>query len=110
MDGANLRVHVRGSKNDHQDREVPVVTDEQRLLLAHTAKHAQGIDGKLFRSLGNLRHELLAASKKAGIEPLSPHALRKAAGQWLIDLGMPLELVSRVLGHADTRITETSNT
>jgi hypothetical protein len=51
--------------------------------------------------------ELLAASKKAGIDPLSPHALRKAAGQWLIDLGMPLELVSRVLGHADTRITET---
>jgi integrase len=49
----------------------------------------------------------MAASKKAGIEPLSPHALRKAAGQWLIDLGMPLELVSRVLGHADTRITET---
>jgi integrase len=107
LDGANIRVHVRGSKNDRRDREVPVVTDEQRLLLAHTAKHAQGVDGKLFRSLGNLRHELLAASKKAGIEHLSPHALRKAAGQWLIDLGMPLELVSRVLGHADTRITET---
>ena len=33
--------------------------------------------------------------------------LRKAAGQWLIDLGVPLELVSRALGHADTRITET---
>ena len=55
----------------------------------------------------NLRHELLTAAKKVAIEPLSPHALRKAAGQWLIDLGVPLELVSRVLGHADTRITET---
>jgi hypothetical protein len=32
-------------------------------------------------ALGNLRHELLAAAKKVGIEPLSPHASRKAAGQ-----------------------------
>ena len=107
MDAANLRVHVRGSKNDRRDRWVPIVSDEQRLLLAHAAAHAQGVDGKLFRSLGNLRHELLAAAKKVAIEPLSPHALRKAAGQWLIDLSVPLELVSRVLGHADTRITET---
>jgi len=107
MDAANLRVHIRGSKNDRRDRWVPIVSDEQRLLLAHAATHAQGVDGKLFRSLGNLRHELLAAAKKVGIEPLSPHALRKAAGQWLIDLSVPLELVSRVLGHADTRITET---
>ena len=107
MDAANLRVHVRGSKNDRRDRWVPIVSDEQRLLLAHAAAHAQGADGKLFRSLGNLRHELIAAAKKVAIEPLSPHALRKAAGQWLIDLSVPLELVSRVLGHADTRITET---
>ena len=107
MDAANLRVPVRGSKNDRRDRWVPIVSDEQRLLLAHAAAHAQGADGKLFRSLGNLRHELLAAAKKVAIEPLSPHALIKAAGQWLIDLSVPLELVSRVLGHADTRITET---
>jgi hypothetical protein len=65
------------------------------------------LNGKLFGFLGNLRHELLSAAKKAKIEPLSPHALRKAAGQFLIDLGVPLELVSRMLGHADTRITET---
>jgi integrase len=103
---ANVRVHVRGSKNERRDRRVPIVTDEQRLLLAYAAEHAQGTEGKLFRTLGNLRHELIAAAEKAKIEHLSPHALRKASGQWLIDLGVPLELVSRALGHADTRITE----
>ena len=92
LDSADVRIHVRGSKNDRRDRKVPIVTDEQRLLIAYAKKHAQGRDGKLFRSLGNLRHELLAGARKAGIAPLSPHALRKAAGQWLIDLGMPLEL------------------
>ena len=70
---------------------MPIVSDEQRLLLAHAATHAQGVEGKLFRSLGNLRHELLAAAKKVALEPLPRHALRKAAGQWLIDLSVPLE-------------------
>lgn len=91
MDAANLRVHIRGSKNDRRDRWVPIVSDEQRLLLAHAATHAQGVEGKLFRSLGNLRHGLLAAAKKVALEPLPRHALRKAAGQWLIDLSVPLE-------------------
>jgi hypothetical protein len=54
----------------------------------------------------NLRRELNDAAKRAKVAPLSPHDLRRASGHWLIDLGMPLELVSRVLRHADTRITE----
>jgi integrase len=107
LDDASPRVHVRGSKNKRRDRLVPIVSDEQRLLLTYALKHAQGVGPRLFRSLSNLRRAILEACEHAGIAPLSPHSLRKAAGQWLIDLGVPLELVSRVLGHADTRITET---
>lgn len=44
---------------------------------------------------------------RAKIPHVWPHSLRKAAGQFLIDLHVPLELVSRVMGHAGTRITET---
>jgi len=68
--------------------------------------HAEGEDGKLFGKLSNLRRDLASAAVEAGIPHVWPHALRKARGQWLIDLGVPLEIVSRVLGHADTRITE----
>ena len=88
-------------------RRVPIVTDEQRVLLAFAHRHAQGKNGKMFGPLANIRAQLAAATKKLGAPRISPHLLRKAAGQWLIDLGAPLELVSRVLGHADTRITET---
>ncbi len=107
LDGADVRVRVRGTKNKYRDRVVPIVTDEQRLLLEYTVKHARGRDGALFSSLDNLGRDLAEAATDANIEHLSPHSLRKACGQWLIDLSVPLELVSRVMGHADTRITET---
>ncbi len=105
--GADIRVPVRGTKNKHRDRTVPIVTDEQRVLLAFATKHASKRDGSLFGSLDNIGRELAQAAAKAHLEHISAHALRKSCGQWLIDLGVPLELVSRVMGHADTRITET---
>ncbi len=107
LDSADLRVRVRGTKNEYRNRVVPIVTDEQRLLLAFAAKHAVRRDGSLFGPLHNFGRELELAATKAGLEHLSAHALRKACGQWLIDVGVPLELVSRVMGHGDTRITET---
>ena len=106
IDDRAARVPVRGSKTPKRNRMVPVVTDEQWTLLDFARRHAQGEDGMLFGKLANLRRDLAAAAVDAGIPHVWPHALRKAAGQWLIDLGVPLEVVSRVLGHADTRITE----
>jgi integrase len=101
------RVHVRGTKNAKRDRFVPIISNEQVVLLEYVRAHAQGTNGKLFGSLANLRRDLADAAKAAKIPHVWPHALRKAAGQFLIDLRVPLELVSRVMGHADTRITET---
>ncbi|MFM2417019.1 MAG: hypothetical protein RL385_1742 [Pseudomonadota bacterium] len=106
LDSADLRVRVRGTKNSHRARMVPIASDEQRLLLDYALRHAEGRDGTLFGPLSNFRRELSDACKKAGVAPLSPHDLRRAAGQWLVDLGVPLELVSRMMGHASTRITE----
>ena len=106
MAAADVRIPVRGTKNEHRDRVVPIVTDEQRLLLAYVVKHAAGRDGSLFGPLDNLDRELALAAEKAKLEHLYPHALRKACGQWLIDLSVPLEIVSRVMGHANTAITE----
>ncbi len=107
LDSADLQIEVRGTKNPLRHRRVAIVTDEQRLLIEYAARHAQGRGDRLFASLGNIRRDLGEATAKAGVEPFGLHALRKAAGQWSIDLGIALELVSRVLGHADTRITET---
>ncbi len=101
-----LSVHVRGSKTDDRDRTVPIVTDEQVALLRFVAEHAGGAGEKLFSGLANYNRALSAACEAAGVESASANDFRHAAGQWLIDLGTPIELVSRVMGHADTRITE----
>lgn len=106
IDVRGARVPVRGSKTPKRNRKVPVVTDEQWVLLEFARKHARGRDGKLFGKLSNFRRDLASAAKEAGLDHVWPHALRKACGQWMIDLGVTLEVVSRILGHADTRITE----
>lgn len=106
LDASDVRQAVKGSKNRNRNRRVIIVTDEQRVLLAYAARHAKGSEDQLFVQLNNVRRELAQGAKKAGIEHLSPHSLRRAAGQWLIDLGVPLEVVSRFMGHASTRITE----
>lgn len=42
VDAAREWVHVRGSKNDHRDRMVPVVLEECRHLLEEALAHADG--------------------------------------------------------------------
>jgi integrase len=103
---APTSVHVRGSKTDGRDRVVPIVTDEQLALLAFVAKHAQGRRDRLFSGLANYTRTMADACREAKIESASANDFRHASGQWLIDLGTPIELVSRLMGHSDTRITE----
>ena len=103
---APMSVPIRGSKNEHRDPTVQIVTDEQVMLLQFARRHAQERGGALFPSLPNLRRALAAACIAAGIQHIWPHSLRHAAGQWLIDLGVPIELVSRFLGHTNTLTTE----
>lgn len=42
-----------------------------------------------------------------GLVPLAFHATRHAAGSYLLDLGMPLPQVSRILGHSSVAVTAT---
>ncbi len=103
---AGLFIPVRGTKNANRNRVVPVVLDEQRLLLGYTLRHAGGRDGALFSGLENLRRDLRHACKRANVPHCSPHDLRHTAGQWFVDLGCPIEIVSRMLGHSSTAVTE----
>ncbi len=114
MDGA-LRadltdefVRVRGTKSAKRDREVPIVTQWQRDLLAFVKRSARGPDGFLFHpwhqssSLLSLKR----ACERASIEPCSWHDLRRSFAQLLRREGAHLEDLSPVLGHANTRVTQ----
>jgi hypothetical protein len=79
----------------------------QPVLLAYAKKHACGAGEKLFGNLHRLLKGLRDACLAEGVTVVSPHDLRRSAGQWMVDLGVPIELVSKFMRHADTRITET---
>ncbi len=96
-----------GNEEPERLAPVPIVTDEQRALLAYALKHAAGTEGKLFGHLHRLWKGLTQACRKLNITVVSPHDLRRSAGQWLVDIGTPLELVSKFMRHANTHITET---
>jgi site-specific recombinase XerD len=45
---------------------------------------------------------------RAGVQPVSPHTLRRTFGSSLINQGLRLEVVSKLLGHGSTTVTEQS--
>jgi len=106
VDEGCCRVFIRGTKRTTRRRTVPVVSDEGVGLLRHALENAEGEGEMLFRPWGNVRRDLRAACKRAGIEPCSPNDLRRTFAHWLRNLGMPIELISPAMGHADTRMVE----
>lgn len=100
-------VLLRGTKRETRLRTVPVVTDDQKLLLRYALQFAEG-DGELLFLLwnNNVRRDLHEACRRAGIPPCSPTDLRRTFAHWMRALGMPLELIAPMMGHADTRMVE----
>lgn len=43
--------------------------------------------------------------ERAGIAHCTPHDMRRTAGSWMLQAGIPIEVVSRMLGHTNTDIT-----
>jgi len=59
-----------------------------------------------YKAKSNLYRMLNILAKKAGIEKLGPHSLRHFFATNLYKRGVPLQLLSKILGHSDSRTTE----
>lgn len=57
------------------------------------------------RGITRIRDTIAATAARAGIEPLTPHCLRRTCGHWLMQAGASIEEVAAVLGHRDTATT-----
>jgi len=100
------RVFLRGTKRSTRERYAPLITEIQRSLIHYVLEHAQGVDGALFRSWGNVRRDLVAACDEAKIPRCSPNDLRRTCATWLREAGAPPDLIAPLMGHADTRMVE----
>jgi integrase len=58
------------------------------------------------RPIGDPRRAFQAAAARAGLDQLTPHALRHSVATWLADGGVDVQQIAAVLGHRDSRTTE----
>jgi integrase len=98
--------HVRGTKRATRDRHVPIVSDEQRSLLAYAMEHAQGEGGVFFLPWQNVRRDLGAACERLGMPSCSPNDLRRTCAKWLRAAGVAPHLLAPLFGQADSRMAE----
>jgi integrase len=96
-------VRVRGTKTEGADRVLPM-TAQVRTILERRAK--QSPKGPLFESWHNADRDLRAASKAAGLGPISFNDLRRTFATQLAIEGVPILHLMHLLGHRSTRMLE----
>jgi site-specific recombinase XerD len=112
-DGASLRVHGKGSR----DRIAYIADPTFRTELRHLAQHRRRVDGTatpLFvnRPGAKMRHQsirlkLHRLAREAGLaRRITPHMLRHTAATLLIETGVDIRIVQRLLGHSSIATTE----
>lgn len=106
-----LHLGADDQKGGHTS-EIPINATAREALISRAAYRARWCpdspwvftrrDGKRMDSI-NTSFE--AARRRAGIEDCHPHDLRRTCGSWLIQGGVDIGRVARILRHADVRIT-----
>lgn len=92
-------VLVRGSKNRHRWRTVPVLPAFRPWL--------EGAAAALpFTPWGNSVRDIRAACRRAKIPEVTPRDLRRSHAKILRALGVEPHLIAGMLGHADSRMVE----
>jgi integrase len=101
LEQATLR--LRGTKTDGADRFVPI--PGPLLDVLRRVPKSDRI-GTIAERWTNVRRDLAIACQLAGIQPVTPNDLRRTYASWLVNEGVPLKTISRLLGHKSTRMVD----
>jgi site-specific recombinase XerD len=112
-------ISVRHSKTDNGIRQVPIfpelrpVIDRWFAYLAERGLRDPNLPFFTTRFRNPITEQQAIVltkrvARRAGVQPVSPHALRRTFGSSLINQGVRLEVVSKLLGHGSTTVTEQS--
>lgn len=114
IDVVETLVEVKGQRiikpypKGKRRRTVPVPRDLADVLAAYLARHPTGRDELVFPSLSRhtwARSHLQPAMRKADVHHARVHDLRHTYASWLVQDGVPIAEVSRLLGHASITTT-----
>ena len=106
--GGALVVHGKGKKRE----QLPLPHDVGRALSAYVRRRPRVPARRVFlreraphRPLHGVGAIVRAASKRAGLAPVSPHRLRRTAATEMLRQGASLEEIAEVLRHTSTQTT-----
>jgi integrase len=101
---------VLSTPKGRKARDVPITPPLARTLRAHLAEQSHelvfgDVEGRPF-SDWRCRSALRGLMRELGMAPLTPHELRHSAATLNLAAGVPLSLVSWLLGHTTSAITQ----
>lgn len=96
-------LRMPGTKRETRDRWVPISPSLYALLDDVAPKRRTGL---VVQPWGNVRRDLHAACDRAGVPRVSPNDLRRTFASWLVQSGVDLFTVSKLMGHSSTRMVE----
>ncbi len=85
-------VFVGGTKTEGSRRHLPILSVFRSLVRA-------AIDHLPLKPWQNIRRDLAAACRRAGIERCTPNDLRRTHSTLLYEAGVPRDVIRRLLGH-----------
>ncbi len=94
-------VHVRGTKNTHRDRLVPL-----HPRLATVLNGCRRTQGPVVQHWPNVRRDLAVACKHAGVPRMTPNDLRRTFASWLVQAGVSSYVVGQLMGHSSSHMVE----
>lgn len=95
------------TKRVRKGRSIVPMTDEARFELVRAREgaltdHVIEYGGEPIQSI---RTGFNAAAKRSGVDDVTPHTLRHTVATWLEEDGIPIEQISRLIGHKDINTT-----
>ncbi|HAR6121575.1 TPA: site-specific integrase [Staphylococcus pseudintermedius] len=101
-------IHLRGTKTSNADRFVEVSKNDIKLIKHKLTKHPKRADGKLFKLSHNaVKKSFNHTKQQIGLDDdaITPYALRHTHTSYLLSKGIPIEYISKRLGHYNISIT-----
>ncbi len=96
-------IKVRGTKTAGARRPVPIPEALNSVLRRIPKKLRVGL---VIGAWPNVRRDLAAACKRAGVPRVSPNDLRRTYASWLKQSGVDSAVVAKLLGHSSTRMVD----
>jgi integrase len=96
-------LRLRGTKTAGSDRSIPIPAPLAAILAEVPPQERTGPVAGVWP---NIRRDLTKACERAGIPRVSPNDLRRTYASWLVNAGVPLQQVARLLGHKSTRMVD----